>query len=473
MRLTRRQCLILEQLEDRLTPSLTLSYAAGSLTISGTPTGAGAPGLAITGLANGTLQVMDGSRFLGDFNVTNNLNLNLNSHPSFISMNLTALPGSRFNGNVNMSLGIGNTNTTLLKPVFLYGGTIGGNVTITGGSGDEAIELGVTPGLAFSLLNVGGSVSMTGRAVAPFPALSTFPTAVELAPGSNVGGNITTTQVATVNVGTDILVSGIGLSTVGGSVTANDATGAAALFMDIAGAVGKNVSFTGLGHADFVGNGDSFLLNPGGTAGGGVINGNLTVNLGNNSVPGPFINVELDDDGTNPFVVNGNVNVSSTGASSDSITFGLTAGVQNQINGSVNLNLGSGADSITVDHTSISGNVSISAGNGNDTVNVTSNAGLFGALAFQLGNGNSSITVSSAPFGLFSLTAGNGANSITLTPAVAGNWTVNWLFGTGSNTVTLGGTASTIFGSIVSQANPLANTFTQDGWSNQLSTFQF
>ncbi len=475
MRAFRRKLLTLEQLEDRMTPALTLSFYAGSLTISGTPSNT----LTIAGTGGTSYSVTDGAHTLGSFNITGNLTLNLASHPGFITLNLN---GQTFAGNVLMNLGVGNTSQTAIEPIFVYGGTtsqINGNLTVNGGSGDEALELGVvasnTPS-TLSAVTIRGNVTMTASSTAPPSGLATSPTTLELSPGSNVTGNITTTQVGTVNIGFNQFVAGTALSRVGGNLTANDATGKAALFVDIAGDVGKNVNFTGLGRPDFAGNGDSLAIIPkdsagAGIAGGAVIGGNVSVNLGSSSINKPFINVEFDSDGVaNPFVINGNVSINSSGSSSDSITFGLSAGVQNQINGSVTMNLGSGSDSIAIDHTSIFGNTNIAAGNGNETVTITSNAGLFGNLGFQFGNGNESVSVQAAPAGTLSWRSGNGNSMLSLNPAsgTTTSWNVNLLFGNGNDSLTLapvaGGGTATISGSAT--AGTGTNTFSQGaGWT--------
>ena len=105
---------------------------------------------------------------------------------------------------------------------------------------------------------------------------------------------------------------------------------------------------------------------------------------------------------------------------------------------------------------------------------------VFGNLSMNLNNGNDTVSVVNSPFGTFFINAGNGNSSVSLAPVGASNpnWTVNWTFGTGSNTINLGGTeVSTLFGSIFSQAaanGTSTNVFTQGAnWTLQLSTFVF
>ncbi len=85
-------------------------------------------------------------------------------------------------------------------------------------------------------------------------------------------------------------------------------------------------------------------------------------------------------------------------------------------------------------------------------------------LSLELGNGNDTVSVTGVPSGTFTLNAGNGNDSVALTPPEASFYHVQWNFGTGSDTITLGGTPSKISGTIGS-ARPGHGTFRKDGWS--------
>jgi len=427
---------VLEELEKRDCPALTLSVVSGTLLIQGTPTGP----LAITEPAPGKIQVTDNSRNLGTFSVNENLIVNLASYPSTVGINLN---GNRFGGNILMNLGLGGPPGG--DTVSIAGGSLGGSLTILNGSGAENLFLGATTGGVSSPLSVGGPVSVTGRASG---GTTTGGKTLDLFSGSTLAGNLSTALIDSLTLN----------GNVAGNLSVTDPGSYHALDVVVNGTVGKNANVTD-SNLD-----DEFIL----ASPSGQIGGNLSVNLGTSTGPtGDVIDLQT---GT---IVNGITTLTSAGG-----PVGGLFTVDGTINGNLTVNMGISGPAPLQDNFftfagTVFGNMQVTAGNGdNDLTNFTGT--VFGNLSISMGNGNDSITVTNSPFGTFSLNAGNGSDSITLgTPAAAsGNWTINFNFGTGSNTLTLGdGTSAStgnLFGYLNSQANPLANTFNQGGWSNYL-----
>lgn len=427
----RRIPLTVEQLEKRDCPALSIIQAPGLLEIQGTPTGP----LSITEPAAGQIQIVDNLRNLGTFSANGNLILNLTRHPDLVTIDLMT---NRFAGNILISLGLGDPAG---HAVSVVDGTLGGSLTVVGGSGAENVDLGGGGGA----LTAQGPVSVTGANLGPGETLSLFS-------NSTLSGNLSTALLGTLSLA----------GTVAGNLSVADAGTTHALVVDIDGSVGKSVSVTGT-NLD-----DSFTLSTVG-AGTGIIGGTLSVNLGSSTGP----TGDVIDLGANT-TVNGNTTLTSAGG-----PVGGLYTVDGTITANLSVNMGvsgpaaSAQDNLlTFGSTAVVyGNMQVTAGNGDN--DLTGFMGtVYGQLSITMGNGNDSISVTNAPAGTFYLNLGNGNNSVTLTPAAASNWTINFNFGTGSNSLTLAGTASTLFGSLNSQA-PGTNTFTQDAWSNMLSFFNF
>src|SRR5262245_17786960 len=156
----RRRCqLAVEHLEDRLVPTLRISSLPGTLIISGTPVGGPTDELRIDMPAPGKIRIRDLNSMggtinnYGTFQAPSTLQVNLTSYNTSITFDVN---GNTFGGNVNFSLGNGDTDLSSVNPVSIVdllnagAGAVGGNVTITGGSGNEFIGLGET--------SLGGSV---------------------------------------------------------------------------------------------------------------------------------------------------------------------------------------------------------------------------------------------------------------------------------------------------------------------------
>ncbi len=401
--------LLLENLEARCCPSLTVQLTAAGLTLSGAPQG----NLAVTETSPNVFQVQDGTHNLGSYRNAGNLTLNLTNHQNK-SVNIN-LNGNTLAGNLFINEGAGDNTSSAANGTGIYGGRIGGSLTVIGGSGEEEVIPGfqVTPAPPFATpvgLSVGGDIVFNARPnLSPF-AFNVLDTGIlfgAAAPTVTVGGSIQTTFVDAVGIGQN--------TTVGKNLAYAAAPGEGNGFLGIAGVVRGSVQATfGNGPA-----GNTFDLTPTGSIGGG-----LQANMGN----GPAI-VLLEAGST----IRANVNFSA-GSGNDSFA------VADQISGNASFNGGDGTDTITLAPTTgVSGTLSVTEGSGNDSVTI--DATVSGTMNVTLGNGNDSVTIGSAPGGTLFWKSGNGNDSVTLGDAtnVPSVWNVHMQFGTGSDTLTLAG----------------------------------
>jgi hypothetical protein len=428
----------LEALENRLVPSLTLMSISGSLFVSGAPTG----NLVLTETAPNAFQVKDGATTLGTFAQISNVTLNLTNHQNK-SVNIN-LNGNTLVGNLFINEGAGDNTSNAANGTGIFGGRIGGSLTVVGGSGEETVEPGfqVIPAAPFAVpigLSVGGDIIFNARAnAAPF-AFNVLDTGIlfgAAAPTVTVGGSIQATFVDAVAVGQNTTV-GKNLTSTAHPVEGNG-------FLGIAGTIRGSVQATfGNGVA-----GNTLDLTPTGSIG-----GSLQVNLGS----GPAIAL-LEAGST----IRGSAIISS-GSGNNSFS------IANTINGNASFNGGDGTDSITLEAaTSVAGNLTLTEGNGNDSVTV--DATVSGNMNINLGNGSDTVTIGNAPAGLLSWNSGNGNDSVTFGDAtnVPGAWNVNMRFGTGNDTVTLAGngtvaTPNTLSGLIDMGGPPGGNSFDPTG----------
>jgi hypothetical protein len=420
--------LSLERLEARDCPSLTVTLFGGSLLVRGAPAGV----FSLTEPSPGRLTVSDNGHSLGTYAVTGDLFLSLTSHPHTVTVDFG---GNTFPGNVLVSLGNGGQ---AIHPVSVQNGTVGGNVTFLGGSGEEAEDIGGTlssPGP----LAVRGAVQAVGKASGSGLIGNSF---FVVGTGSSVGGDVSITRIANVGVGLPFLP----LTTVGGNLTINDAGSGTPLLVNLFGDVGKSVSVTGTNPAD------SFILGPTGPGVGGNVLGNMFLDLGDAGGAG------LQAGST----VGGSATLSTHGVAP---TVGPPGGftVAGTVNGSLTVNLGDAPNSLAYGATaSVGGNLSVTGGGGNDTVAIAGTVG--GGLSFQFGNGSDSVTVSSAPGGPLRWASGNGNTVLTLAPTAAGSsWNVSVRFGSGDDSFTLAGAGGFISGLVDGGGG--SNVFTQGaGW---------
>lgn len=123
----------------------------------------------------------------------------------------------------------------------------------------------------------------------------------------------------------------------------------------------------------------------------------------------------------------------------------------------------------------VNGNMQVTAGNGDNDLDGLLGQGFTGTVtgnvSFYLGNGNDTVTITNAPLGKLTWISGNGSDSVQLgeaaTPTAPGQvWNVYVRFGTGSDTLTLGGdpvlsNPEYITGFVDMGGPPGGNTFTQ------------
>jgi hypothetical protein len=136
------------------------------------------------------------------------------------------------------------------------------------------------------------------------------------------------------------------------------------------------------------------------------------------------------------------------------------------VNGSLTVNLGDANNTLSVaTNAQVGGDTRVSAGAGNDSIAL--NGAMFGNLRVSLGNGNDTVNVTSGPGATFFLTAGNGNDSIAITPATGGlTWTLAWGLGTGNDTVNLNAPGGALQGFANSQS-PAGDTVTEDvSWTH-------
>lgn len=146
--------LAVEALEDRFCPSLTVQSVGANLLLSGSPTSS----LQITGAGGLSYHLMDGSKNLGTYSFSN-LTMNLTLYPAPITINLM---GQTLTGNVVMSVGTGNVSGSMGVPsITVEDGRVGGSITMTGGRGNEFLDLGQSTGT--NPLTVGGNLTVVGQ----------------------------------------------------------------------------------------------------------------------------------------------------------------------------------------------------------------------------------------------------------------------------------------------------------------------
>jgi hypothetical protein len=420
MKSTPRSRLWLEQLENRLVPSLTVSSFSGTLFVSGLPTG----NLVLNETAASAFQVMDGTHNLGTYAHISNVNLNLTNHQgNFIEFNLM---GNTLTGNLFINVGQGSSVNNAANHVAVYSGRVGGSVTLVGGVGFEALILGFTNGdTTLRGLSVGGDVTFTPKAnnVSPIvnDILDTGALLSATAGGTVViGGNVNTTNASVVGLGAR--------TTVGKNVSIQAGQEFRLRDIDIAATIDGSASVTG-GSGPVT---DSIDLGGPFSNGAPTILGNLTINL-----PGgtPFLDLGDSFGAT----VGGNVSITG-GTQGGTYTLGGGA-TPLLVNGSLTVNLGDANNTLSVaTKAQVGADTQVSAGAGNDSIAL--DGAMFGNLRVSLGNGNDTVTIGNAPGSQLLWSSGNGNDSVTFgdaSNAAGETWNVNMRFGTGNDTLTLAG----------------------------------
>ncbi len=448
MKRQRRQLLDLEHLESRWVPA-NIKFLGGTLSI--TPSaGESALNLVVKQSATtaNSMTVTDFGKAQGVFNSVRNVSITGGNGADSIAFDVN---GNTYTGNLTITssngpafgsafddVEIGNSSTTA--------GGIGGNVTILLGNGDGLAFVG-----AAGQTTIGGSVLLSNPSSRGAAFIGNNPADIgDLFPGgpsgiTRIGRDLTITGFILVDLGDDLS------DTVGGNLTVTNSSPAISTQVNLNDnlTIGRNVNISQANGDDLVALGQI------------TINGTTSVYLGNG-----FDEVDLGIPssvlGTSA-VFNGNVSV-NTGSGDDTIDMGPLV----TIAGNLKINSGSGDNDIAVvpfpgGTITVFGNVSITAGNGDNFIGVS--ATIFGNLNTNLGNGDNFVITDTPPGGTVNLTTGNGNNLIVLVPTVASSWLVNFNFGTGSDSLFLSGSPSSISGSLNSQ-NPGGNDFENvSGWT--------
>ncbi len=437
MKTLRRARLCVESLEHRFCPSLTLHLASGTLFVSGSPTG---NPLQLTETSANTFKVTDGTANLGTYSGVSNINMNLSSHTNK-AINFD-FGGNKLGGNLYINEGLGLHTSPGLSGTGLRNGTIGGSVTVVGGSGNEQLNLGAdgtdsNP----STLHVGGDVTFSPHVNGTFTP--------SLPPGGVF--NFLDTSVGTlVTVGGSVNLNNVGVivlgstTTVGRDVTISAGTGQRELLIDEA-TINRNLSIS---------NSSTANVNLGFGGAPATIQGSVSANLNGGGNDTFAFNA--------PSTIGGTANI-TTGAGNDSIN------LDGSVFGGMSVNGGEGNDTITSATTgAVAGNLSVTEGSGNDSI--TLDGSVSGNLGFNLGNGNDTVTIGNAPSGMLNWHSGSGNDSVTFGDATnaPSTWNVFMQFGTGNDTLTLAGngtvaTPNALTGFVDMGGPPGGNSFDPTG----------
>ena len=436
-------------MEDRVCPTLSVVQSGSTLLISGVPVNTGATlGLVVTETSQGIFRVMDGTTFKGSFpasNITMNF-ISRNSTPVTLNLGGFTLPGNLL---VNAGLGIVNNPGT--HGMGIGNGTIGGNITYLGGSGNEDLYLGLDYQGHNTLggnLAIGGNVlfspTKAGNNV-PTNLLNVLITTATAVAGTNVtiGGSVTAVNVGLIELG--------GGSSVGGNVTVSSSSLTTPEFAFFDGVIGKSLTVSGTV------NGVQLLI--GSNAPTAQVKGSVLVNTG---VGASTVDLAAGA------VINGSATINS-GPEADTYT------IDGNINGSLAVSTGAGADSYE-ESGNVDGSVKLVEGNGSNLATTFSGA-IAGNLTIIQGNGNNAagggVTVTGSVAGMLSYTGGNGTDALSITPAAAAFYNISVCFGTNTaaNAYTLTFNANdTLTGTIKGKGGN--NTFNQNG-ANLLPTLLF
>lgn len=339
---------MIEPLESRIAPALTVFSLHGVLTISGDPN----VNVTVNELADHKIQVMDGaSAFNPPLGGIKAIKILLKEGDDTVTLNYAF----GYKGSTSISLGTGTNNVT-------FGADAAGSISITGSTGDDTVT--VPAGRT-----IGGSLTVKAG-----DGLN------KLDVSGTVSGNISYTG----GVGTD-LVTLLASGDVGKGLTAKLGDGDNQL--ELRGGVGTNVAFSsGIGN-------DTLLFLDGATVG-----GNLSAKPGNGTN-----GLSLGGDVTGALTVTGGAEVdtvtTSGTASAKSLTVALKAGgnlasIGGNFTGNVKVSGGIDNDFVSLTTgINIGGNATFSLSNGGNKFSGPSDflrplAQIGGKLAVSAGTGD-------------------------------------------------------------------------------------
>ncbi len=457
MRKTRNQKLNVLALENRLTPAVTASLSAGSLTVTGDANSntvlvsgtagaykvyavAGDQYLAYQANPAGFLAANEvpGNQVGGTFNVTANMNITMQNKDDTVIVTVDnggVLPAG-INGGCTVTLNGGNDNVIVQSRDTIA--TAAGIINLKGGAGaDNMFIFGLD--VAGAIAIDGGTSGFRPGAFSPLAPGDVFELFASTTKGINVTNSI---------VGIDDLY---GPSIINGNLTVNNPTVFAqgGFFVN---QVPYPAGFTTFGdpgynglmviNADSVVNGNVTYFGSGDTDGTyiqGTVNGNVSVNGGTTT-----------STGANDFVLAGKVTGFYTAAGADGVDLAsLLSG--SYVGGPAQFNFRAGDNLYDLDHTftvaataSAGAGMTITASTGNDDVGrISGNIGHSGVAnnqVYNLGDGDNNLiwngTYLGSSTGRFDFTTLGGVDTLemynpNLFRTFAG-------MGAGSDTITLG-----------------------------------
>jgi hypothetical protein len=430
MKSTRRPRLSVEPLESRFCPVASISLEAGTLFIRGAVTPNSPTGLRVTETANNLVTITDNGHFLGTYR-TSNIYMQLTSHIG--SPIVVDLGGHSLTGNLYINLGIGDTTDNPVSGVFIDNGTIGGTVTIVGGSGDETVQPGSNSFVAGVGPTSDGPLSIGGDLIFD-PKMSNIAGLFNtLDTGTPYDNDSITAPVVT--IGGNLISAGgmaIGISsntTIGGnlSVTPSAANGSGFGALQDEGTIDGSLSYTGNPNSP----GDVILLQQenGGTA---FVGQNVTINTGSGAngvqlaagtqVGGNVSITEVNGD----VALQGTINQNATVQGTNSLNFAFNG----EIDGALNVTAGNGGSSQTTSNFfsatgftgTVFGNANFTLGNGpNGTWTIgdgtAGDGAIGGTLNWHSGNSETQLALTSPNYYNLNVHFGNDNDTFTLAGA--------------------------------------------------------
>jgi hypothetical protein len=449
----------LESLEVRDCPAVSISLVSGNIFVRGVPDG----DLTINAVNNNKIQIIDGTKLRGTFNVPGNINIQLTSRPGAINLDLNS---KTLNGSVLMDLGNGYTGKGILpenRSVNIFDsnattklgtGLIGGNVNIQRGDGNELVGVGFIQASTAENrpITVRGNLTVVGRASIPFQE------DFQLGEGSDVRGAVSVTNYDNVSLGLDSQTIET-ITTVRGNVSITTMGVGGGLFANLYGNFLRNVTVNG---AASTANNNTFSLIPPTNDDDSFVGGHLNVSFGS-AINGNQMSILNAVGGTAVSQIIGTTTlISNNGTAGIDDVF-----LEGQFNNKVVVNLGAGDNFLTVDAAAtFNSSLTYNSALFNNGVNTLDIAGLvLGQLFINLGNGDNDVTITGpvnqgGPNGIV-LKAGNGDNAVLLDGGDQ-TYSLDWLFGSGDNVVDLG-PSDTISGKILAPAPFNSSTLNENG----------
>ncbi|MBX7105897.1 MAG: hypothetical protein K1X57_17570 [Gemmataceae bacterium] len=459
MRTKTRTAMNLLSLENRLTPSASISLVNGNLTVTGDNTSntivviqqagnptnlevyvsAGQwPSTNIAGLY--AKSVPSDPSYRGTYNATGTVYLNGGNSNDQVAVFIPG--GATLSSNLRVSLGNSYDDFNLTSISDTQQATLAGNVNVNGGLGADNYN--------FNLINIQGNVDLIGGGTGTRPDEGNRPGDYARMFDATVQGYaiVRDSALSLDDFFSPVLPGNAGTTIQGNLIVQNTAGGAVGSFnvgydqdngtvTPVAGyaliasigprsVVNGDFTYTGSGSADGV-----FIA--------GAVNGNTTVVAGAGT--NTFSMQVLSAGGA---TLNGTADGNVTFVGSSGADFVDLGDAVISAAGSVNLTMGDGAN--TYDMTGgffVSGSFTVNAGTGNDNVTFGAGSNIAGNLNVNLGTGNNGINLAGAVFGSqVNLTTGGGNDVISVAPTAGGSSAKLSVYaGAGNDLVNIGSSA--------------------------------